>query len=67
MTRSSDDGIRSARTESLHVVLQERWLTVLAVVAMAVETLPVWTVTLDSGRPPMTPDAAVFQHAGWFS
>jgi len=66
MTRFSEDGILSAVPESLHVVLQERWLTALAVVAMAVEALPVWNVTLDSGRPPMTPDAAVFQHAGWF-
>jgi hypothetical protein len=67
MTRFSEDGVRSTRPERLPVVLRERWLTAPAVVAMAVEAFPVWNVTLDSGRPPMTPDAAVFQHAGWFS
>jgi hypothetical protein len=42
------------------------WEAVLAVVALCIEAIPVWKVTLAAERPPIAPDAALFQHAGWY-
>jgi hypothetical protein len=41
-------------------------LLALGAVALAVELLTFGRLVLGADRPPMTPDAAVFQHAGWY-
>lgn len=45
---------------------QWSWERILLVVAVVVEIGTVWRLTWRYDRPPMTPDAGIFQHIGWY-
>ena len=46
--------------------LRDNWFGALGLTAVVIEIVLIWRLTLGHDRPPMEPDAGIFQHIGWY-
>lgn len=65
MSRRNRNQLRTL-VRSLALDSRDRRLALPVLVAVGTELYFFWTITLGYSRPPMAPDAGIFQHIGWY-
>jgi hypothetical protein len=49
-----------------HLEIRQHWLAVLLLSSIAIQVVQAWRLIAGYDRLPMTPDAGIFQHIGWY-